>query len=201
MFRILLCVALISLQWSKPSGLQPPRLSRANGNWGTCTAHPGKISGVVPMDVRPVLLKRWYFKQRSSRYLFEPSVYIPRLQDTYYFPAGYPSNTKYKGFDFFNARWSGQAGPLETDTLRMELHRPAIVYLVMPAFSVPKGAHLPGYKVETLARISKPRSRIPFGYHKDESVPLRDSVVLFSKSVGETFLLPSPAWIRRQLRG
>jgi hypothetical protein len=196
-FLIILLPLLLSVSFA----LQPPRPSLAPANWGSCEAHPGKDAGIVPSNVRPVLVRRWDYKQRDSTYVFMPSVYLPRMQDPYYYPSKEPQSTKYKGFDFYQTLWPEGAANIETDTISITLHRAARIYLVMPAFSVPKGAYLPGFKVEGLARINKPKSEVFCGLYKDRSVPLRTSVVLFSRLVGTRFQLPSPAWIRRQLKG
>jgi hypothetical protein len=182
------------------TALQPPVSSRTTSStdWGSCTAHPAKLPGGG--GVVPVLVKEWNFKQRDpTRYQFQPSVYLPRLTESYYSPVDEQAPDKYKGFDFFHYIWVSEAG-VEADTVEIKLNRPGHVCLLLPAFKPFTKPTLTGYRSEGLARLVGSPT-IKYGYYKDKSLEMRGSVYLFCRNVGVKFNLPSAKWVEANLKG
>lgn len=162
----------------------------------SCDQHPAYSTSWVPPLVRS-------FAELPRPAMFERIVYLPRLSEANYHPVSDPTSTFYHGLDLFFS--SGvRAGD---DLARLYLHRPAKVLLFVGAAAASAKtnadttAKLPGWTSEGWAQLPGGTRDLEFGVHQKGRISVQTYAYVFSKpsDSGLTAVIPSDAWVRRNL--
>lgn len=190
--KTVLCLLLVALSASA--------FVNADGEFGSCSAHPAYFEGLVP-----VLLKHWmYIRQSTNRVNFYRSFYLPRFETHTYYPTDDRSSAKYKGLDLFGTLlpnvYSGKA-------VTMYFNRPARVYMLVSTpydRHSPAGVNLPGFTSEGWAQLdmnttSNGFAHVQYGVFQKTTELLSNRVLVFSKEATSGFAeLPDLRWIEQQ---
>lgn len=160
-----------------------------------CRDHP-----LYRRGFRGEIIRSWTFtrKQRNKMY-FTASGYYPRYDKHAWAPLNSPRSRKYRRLDLF-ACFLARNHP--DRYLTMYFNRPAKVYLFVHTFDKRRPRlFLQGWRPEGWVKKVKGSGKVNLGVTKPMLFSAPGFAYVFSKPARRRVILPSKAWLKRNVRG